>query len=105
MDLYSTDAKTEPSRMAVLADDRRYSPSYDAVLLHRADAPRRHPRAFAALARLENTIDNQTMVRLNARAEIDKVSFADVAREFLGGGSAAKRSLWSALFAPDSGRL
>ncbi|HXM82334.1 MAG TPA: glycine betaine ABC transporter substrate-binding protein [Burkholderiales bacterium] len=105
MDLYSTDAKIERYRIAVLADDRRYFPSYDAVLLHRADAPRRYPRAFAALARLENRIDNQTMVRLNARAEIDRVSFADVAHEFLGGGSSSGRTLWSALFAPDSGRL
>src|SRR2546422_982269 len=105
MDLYSTDAKIERYRIAVLADDRRYFPAYDAVLLHRVDAPRRYPQEFAAFARLQNSIDSRTMVRLNARAELDKVPFADVAREFLGGGSAAKRSLWSALFAPDSGRL
>ena len=45
------------------------------------------------------------MVRLNARAEIDKVGFADVAREFLGSGTQARRNLWSAMFAPDFGRL
>jgi ABC-type proline/glycine betaine transport system permease subunit len=44
-------------------------------------------------------------VRLNARAEIDKVAFADVAREFLGSGTQARRNLWSAMFAPDFGRL
>ena len=105
MDLYSTDAKIERYRIVVLADDRHYFPAYDAVLLHRADAPSRFPQAFAAFARFENRIDNPTMVRLNARAEIDKVPFADVAREFLGGAPSAKRSLWSALFAPDSARL
>ena len=105
MDLYSTDAKIERYRIAVLADDRRYFPAYEAVLLHRADAPSRFPQAFAAFARFENRIDNPTMVRLNARAEIDKVPFADVAREFLGGAPSAKRSFWSALFAPDSARL
>ena len=45
------------------------------------------------------------MVRLNARAEIDKVPFADVAREFLGRRSQAAAAFWSALFAPDFGRL
>src|SRR3989454_5828239 len=105
MDLYSTDAKIERYRIAVLADDRGYFPAYDAVLLHRADAPVRYPQAFAAFARLQNSIDSRTMVRLNARAELDKVSFGEVAREYLGGGPAAKRTLRAALFAPDSGRL
>jgi len=106
MDLYSTDAKIERYHIAVLADDRHYFPAYDAVLLlHRADAPARHPQAFAAFARLQNSIDSRTMVRLNARAELDKVPFGEVAREYLGGGPASKRTLRAALFAPDSGRL
>ena len=45
------------------------------------------------------------MVRLNARAEIDKVPFAQVAAEYLGEGAGGRRSLWSALFAPDFARL
>src|SRR2546430_1190056 len=105
MDLYSTDAKIERYRIAVLADDRGYFPAYHAVLLHRADAPVRYPQAFAEFARLQNSIDSRTMVRLNARAELDKVPFGEVAREYLGGGPAAKRTLRAALFAPDSGRL
>src|SRR3989442_1597 len=105
MDLYSTDAKIERYRIAVLADDRGYFPAYDAVLLHRADAPVRYPQEFAAFARLQNSIDRRTMVRLNARAELDKAPFGEVAREYLGGGPAAKRTLRAALFAPDSGRL
>ena len=105
IDLYSTDAKIERYRITVLDDDRRYFPAYDAVLLYRADAPGRFPEAFAAWKGLEGKIDNATMVRLNARAEIDKVPFAQVAAEFLGASSTAKRTFWSALFAPDFGRL
>jgi osmoprotectant transport system permease protein len=106
IDLYSTDAKIERYRITVLEDDRRYFPSYEAVLLYRADALKRFPDAFAAWTRLAGKIDNPMMVRLNARAEIDKVPFTQVAAEFLGGGeSKGRRSLWSALFAPDSGRL
>src|SRR3954453_726295 len=106
IDLYSTDAKIERYRIAVLEDDRRYFPSYDAVLLYRADMPQRFPEAFAAWKKLEGKIDNATMVRLNARAELDKVRFAQVAAEFFGSDTGTGRSsLWSALFAPDFGRL
>jgi len=106
IDLYSTDAKIERYRIAVLEDDRRYFPSYDAVLLYRADAPARFPDAFAAWKKLEGKIDNAGMVRLNARAELDKVPFAQVAAGFLGSETGTgRRSLWSALFAPDFGRL
>ena len=111
IDLYSTDAKIERYRIRVLQDERAYFPAYEAVLLHRADAPQRFPAAFRAWQEsLENRIDNPAMVRLNARAEIDKIPFAQVAAEFLANGKApagrfAKRSLWSALFAPDFARL
>ena len=84
MDVYTTDAKIEGGRVAVLADDRHFFPSYEAVLLHRLELPERHPAAFAALARLQGLIDEQTMAGLNARAEIDRRSFAAVAEEFLG---------------------
>ncbi|HEY7239166.1 MAG TPA: glycine betaine ABC transporter substrate-binding protein [Burkholderiales bacterium] len=105
IDLYSTDAKIERYRIALLQDDRHFFPSYDALILHRADAPRRFPGAFAAWKKLEGRIDNAAMVRLNARAEIDKVPFAQVAAEFLGQSGATERTFWSALFAPDFGRL
>ncbi len=105
MDLYTTDAKIERYAIVALDDDRAFFPAYDAVLLYRADIPRRFPNEFAALEKLQERIDAQTMVRLNARAELDKVAFADVAREFLGAKAQAQRGFWSALFAPDFGRL
>jgi osmoprotectant transport system permease protein len=101
MDLYTTDAKIERYAIVALEDDRRFFPAYDAVLLYRAQvAPRIEP-----LKKLENRIDTATMVRLNARAELDKVPFADVAREFLGSTSGKRNTFWAALFAPDFGRL
>jgi osmoprotectant transport system permease protein len=106
IDLYSTDAKIERYGIVVLEDDRRYFPRYDAVLLHRIEAPARFPRAWAAIAKLAGRIDAPTMIRLNARAEIDKLDFASVATEFLGGkGKGRARNLWEAVFAPDFARL
>jgi osmoprotectant transport system permease protein len=105
VDLYSTDAKIARYNIAVLADDRGFFPPYDAVLLYRAEVPSRFPAAFQSLRKLENRIDSATMVKLNARAEIDKLPFADVAREFLGGAGAARSGVRQALFAPDFARL
>lgn len=84
IDVYTTDARVDGGRIAVLADDRGFFPRYEAVLLHRLDLPERHPAAFGALTRLQGLLDEQVMARLNARAELDNLAFADVAREFLG---------------------
>lgn len=82
-DVYSTDAQIERYKLKVLDDDRRFFPSYQAVFLYREDAARRIPVAIRAIAGLAGTIDNRTMIRLNARAEVDDRTFASVAAEFL----------------------
>jgi osmoprotectant transport system permease protein len=106
IDLYSTDAKIARYGIVVLEDDRAFFPRYDAVLLHRVDAAERHPAAWRAVAALAGRIDEATMIRLNAEAEIGKRAFADVAAGFLGDtAGGAPRSLASALFAPDFARL
>jgi osmoprotectant transport system permease protein len=108
IDLYSTDAKIARYPIRVLEDDRGFFPRYDALLLHRADVPARHPLAWGAIARLQGSIDAATMVRLNARAELDGQEFAAVAREHLSGlrvPGTPPRSLWGAIFAADFGRL
>jgi osmoprotectant transport system permease protein len=106
IDLYSTDAKIERYGIAVLEDDRHFFPRYDAVLLHRIETPSRFVRAWSAIERLAGRIDAATMIRLNARAEIDKRDFASVAAQFLGKeGKGRPRSLMEAIFAPDFARL
>ncbi len=109
IDLYSTDAKIARYDIAVLADDRGFFPAYDAVLLYRAGAPARFPEAFRALRGLQGAIDASAMIRLNALAEIERRSFADVAADFVSGRASRvegrTRSLWGAIFAPDFTRL
>lgn len=106
IDVYTTDAKIARFHIVTLVDDRHFFPDYDAVLLYRIDARARFAAAFEAFGRLQGMIDDKRMVQLNARAELDKQSFAAVAAEFLAGrGTAARRSLASALFAPDFWRL
>jgi osmoprotectant transport system permease protein len=106
IDLYTTDAKIARHAIRVLADDRAFFPRYDAVVLHRLDLPARHPGAFAAWKALEGRIDERAMTALNARAELDRVPFEAVAREYLDGpAGGASRGLWAAVFAPDFARL
>ena len=108
MDVYSTDAKIERYGLRVLDDDRGVFPRYDAVLLYRLDLPRRLPQAWKALQKLEGAINERQMVRLNAAAELEHLSFADAAHEFLSGktaSAASARSFLAVLFGEDFWRL
>jgi len=112
IDIYSTDAKIDKYGLVVLDDDRRYFPRYDAVLLYRADLPQRLPKTWAALQRLEGSIDDASMRKMNAAAELEGRDFAAIAADFVArrtGGARAQPApsgdFWSKLFGPDFGRL
>ena len=112
-DIYSTDAQIEKLHLRVLSDDRHFFPAYDAVLLYKADLPRRLPRAWAALATMQGKISNTRMVQMNADAELHHQSFAAIAAQFVsrdmgvknGEKQAAGRGLWGLIFGPDFARL
>ena len=93
-------------------------PRYDAVLLYRADLPQRLPKTWSALKQLEGRIDDATMRKMNAAAELEGKDFGTIAAGFLAqrpGASAAVASasakaapagdFWSKLFGPDFARL
>jgi osmoprotectant transport system permease protein len=106
IDLYSTDPKIARYGIKTLADDRGFFPRYEALLLHRADAPVRFPGQWRALSELQGRIDTARMMRMNAAAELDGASFAEAAAlAFPGETSPARRSFAQALFAPDLWRL
>jgi osmoprotectant transport system permease protein len=115
IDIYSTDAKIDKYALVVLADDRSYFPRYDAVLLYRADLPQRLPKTWQALARLEGSIDDASMRKMNAAAELDGKGFASIAREFIAQrspagaaptvGRASEGGFVQKLFGPDFVRL
>ncbi len=85
IDVYTTDAKIARYDLTVLSDDLHFFPPYDAVLVFRGDVLARAPAFSRVLSRLRGAIDRDAMQRLNARAEIDGVSFSAVAGEFLSG--------------------
>ena len=69
MDAYSTDAKLVEYDLAVLEDDLHFFPKYNAVFLYRLDTD---PAAIDAIHKLDGTIDEGLMTRLNAEAERTK---------------------------------
>jgi osmoprotectant transport system permease protein len=118
IDIYSTDAKIDKYGLTVLDDDRKYFPRYDAVLLYRADLPQRLPKTWQVLARLEGSIDDASMRRMNAAAELEGRDFASIAASFVaqrfpssaraatpGATRAVADGFWQKLFGPDFGRL
>ena len=68
-DAYSTDAKIEQNDLFVLEDDLQFFPKYEAVFLFRSST---RADAIKALRRLEGTLDEKRMIRLNAEAERTK---------------------------------
>jgi osmoprotectant transport system permease protein len=106
MDIYTTDAKIERFQLRALEDDRKFFPRYEAVLLYRLDVPKRFPEAWARLQKLENRIDERTMVRLNAAAELQGKSFAEAAAMLDGNSpTTTSRTFLKVLFGPDFWKL
>jgi osmoprotectant transport system permease protein len=102
IDVYSTDAQIGRQHLRVLQDDRGFFPKYDAVLLMRAGVD------ATPLMKLAGRIDEAKMIALNAHVELDKQSFAEVARQFVAGGAggpAKPQGFTARLFAPDLARL
>jgi osmoprotectant transport system substrate-binding protein len=81
----STDGQIESLDLVHLEDDRGYFPVYDAVTLVRNGVFIRFPDARSAIALLENSMDEDTMRRLNFAVDGEQRDVKDVAAEFLAG--------------------
>ena len=91
IDIYSTDAKIGQYGLRLLDDDLHYFPRYDAVLLYRLDAARRFPAAWGAIEQLEGRISATAMIAMNGAAELQGVSFATVAANWLASGEKGEK--------------
>ena len=81
--LYTTDAEIAYYDLAILADDQGFFPSYDALLLARADLAQRAPRALKAMRRSIGLIDGERMTALNAAVQLDGASEQEAAADLL----------------------
>ena len=83
IDGYSTDGLIARYDLAVLEDDRRFFPPYQAAALVGSSLVRELPQAVTALTELSGRIDERAMRALNRRLEVDGVAVAVVARDAL----------------------
>jgi osmoprotectant transport system permease protein len=97
IDVYSTDAKIRKFNLRVLDDDLGYFPVYQAVWVARKAFVDRYPAQWQALGRLAGTIDVNTMLDMNAEADIDKKSYAQIAAAFRGTQSHESDTLTTAI--------
>ena len=78
----STDGLIAALDLAVLEDDRRYFPPYEAVPIVRRETLARHPAVRAALAEFAGRITAEEMRRLNYAVDAEHRDVAEVVREF-----------------------
>jgi glycine betaine/choline ABC-type transport system substrate-binding protein len=79
----ATSGLIEALDLAVLDDDRRYFPVYDAVPVARAATLREYPAMDRALRGLEGRLTAATMREMNAAVDRDHQAPAEVAGRFL----------------------
>lgn len=85
VDLYTTDAEIQAYGIRVLADDRHYFPSYEAIWLYRLDSAASHPVLLTSIAAFAGRISDARMQQLNAAVQIQHLDETDVARQLLAG--------------------
>jgi osmoprotectant transport system permease protein len=83
IDGYSTDGFIAKYDLAVLRDDKRFFPPYEAAALVSGRLWRDRPAAIAALVELSGRLDVETMRKLNARLEVDREPVDVIARSAL----------------------
>ncbi len=76
----STDGLINALGLVVLADDRHFFPPYDAVIVSRDDIARKCAAAPAALVSLQDSLNAETMRRLNYAIDGRHENLPDVAK-------------------------
>ena len=77
----STDGLIAAFDLAILEDDRRYFPPYDAAPVIRSATVESHPQVKSALDRLGGVLNEVEMRQINQRIGADRQPIEDVARE------------------------
>jgi osmoprotectant transport system permease protein len=79
-DAYSTDGEIKRYSLMVLRDDKAFFPEYQAVSFYSASLPE---EAKALLCKLDGTITEDEMQRMNSQALFEQRSHREIANEFL----------------------
>ncbi len=83
VDVYTTDAMIQSFDLRLLEDDKQHFPTYQAVFLYREDLAQKAPGFIEQLKRLEGSIDEKQMIRLNAMVDVEGNRETTAAATFL----------------------
>jgi len=83
IDLYSTDAEINYYKLRTLKDDKKYFPTYHAIILYRDNLQITKPSIVIALEQLAGKINASTMIKMNSDVKINKISESQVAADFI----------------------
>ena len=81
--VYATDGGIAAANLVVLEDDKHDQPIYAPVPLIREAVLRAHPQIPALIKPLMESLDRETLQRLNERVQVDGESIESVARTYL----------------------
>lgn len=82
-DVYTTDAQLAQLDLVLLKDNLEYFPSYEAVVLYRADLEDRFPGVVEKIDPLQSSIDTQEIIKLNALVATREFTESMAAANFL----------------------
>lgn len=80
---FSTDGKIEELKLKILEDNKNYFPPYYAVPIVNNKAIEKYPSIQNVLEKLEDKISDETMQKLNFRADVKKEELNDIAKDFI----------------------
>ena len=82
-EVYVTDGRVKGLDLVVLKDDKRFFPVYNLATVVRGSFLDAHPELEEVLSPLVEVLDNEVMVEMNMRVDVDGEDPALVARDFL----------------------
>ncbi|MFD0857853.1 glycine betaine ABC transporter substrate-binding protein [Roseovarius aquimarinus] len=81
--VFATDGRIPAFDFVTLQDDKGYFPAYALAPVVRDEILEAHPEIGDLLNNMSSKLDDETMARLNARVDVERVSVENVAAEFL----------------------
>ncbi|WP_018662192.1 glycine betaine ABC transporter substrate-binding protein [Heyndrickxia acidiproducens] len=83
IDAFTTDGRIPAFHLYVLEDDKHVFPPYNAAPVIREEVLKKHPELKNVINLLAGKINNEKMQELNAKVDLQKKDYDDVAQEFL----------------------
>ena len=83
MNIFTTDGQLSQADVVVLKDDKQFYPSYECGNVVRNEMLRKHPELRTVLKKLDNSISEAEMAKMNYQVETQKKEPKAVAKAFL----------------------